>query len=121
MTEGRKASVSAAKTTTTEVRTAATTPVSAQTTSAPAQVQFVEPVKESQPGLFSFNNLNVNLFLVVHEEPHQEVGPPESVVALYDYTADEEGELTFKEGDIIHIIAKDPSGWWRLLTILSWY
>jgi hypothetical protein len=48
-----------------------------------------------------------------------EIADAESVVALYDYTADEEGELTFKEGDIIHIVAKDPSGWWRY--VLSHY
>jgi len=32
---------------------------------------------------------------------------------LYTYTADEEGELTFKEGDPIYVLSKDPSGWWR--------
>jgi len=40
-------------------------------------------------------------------------GELEKVVALYDYTAEEEGELTFTEGDVIYILAQDPSGWWR--------
>jgi hypothetical protein len=45
------------------------------------------------------------------------VASGESVVALYDYTADEEGELTFAEGDIIFVITKDPSGWWRYVEL----
>jgi hypothetical protein len=32
--------------------------------------------------------------------------------AAYDYTANEEGELSFKEGDIITVASKHPSGWW---------
>jgi hypothetical protein len=40
-------------------------------------------------------------------------GSSETVVALYNYTADEEGELTFKEGEMIQVLSKDPSGWWR--------
>jgi len=32
---------------------------------------------------------------------------------LYDYTADEAGELTVRAGDIIEVIEKDASGWWE--------
>jgi len=35
------------------------------------------------------------------------------VVALYDYVSTDEGELNFKEGDIILVYFKDPSGWWE--------
>jgi hypothetical protein len=33
--------------------------------------------------------------------------------ALFDYTATDDGELSFKEGELINIILKDPSGWWQ--------
>lgn len=33
--------------------------------------------------------------------------------ALYDYTADEENELGFKEGNIITILKKHEGGWWE--------
>jgi hypothetical protein len=46
--------------------------------------------------------------------------PPPPVVdskpkckAAFDYTAEAEGELTFKENDIITIRTKDESGWWQ--------
>jgi myosin-1 len=32
--------------------------------------------------------------------------------ALYDYDASDTDELTFREGDIIELVRKDPSGWW---------
>jgi amphiphysin len=36
------------------------------------------------------------------------------VQALYDYTAQAEGDLDFKAGDIINVLDdSDPSGWWR--------
>ena len=34
------------------------------------------------------------------------------VRALYDYTAEEESDLSFKAGDIINVAGKDPDGWW---------
>ena len=36
----------------------------------------------------------------------------QQVIAEYDYTANEAGELSFKEGDIITVTAQHPSGWW---------
>nr|CAB3236282.1 drebrin-like protein [Phallusia mammillata] len=36
-----------------------------------------------------------------------------SARALYDYQADEEGELTFDPGDIINEIEQIDEGWWR--------
>jgi len=32
--------------------------------------------------------------------------------ALFDYDAQEEGELTFKEGETIWVTNQDPGGWW---------
>ncbi|KAI2800845.1 Abl interactor 2 [Blomia tropicalis] len=37
----------------------------------------------------------------------------EKVVALYDYTADKDDELTFKENALIYVIAKNEDGWWE--------
>ena len=34
------------------------------------------------------------------------------VKAAYDYTANETGELSFKEGDVITVTAQHASGWW---------
>lgn len=34
------------------------------------------------------------------------------VKALYDYDAEEDNELTFKENDIVTVVSKDDSGWW---------
>lgn len=33
--------------------------------------------------------------------------------AVFDYVAEEENELSFKEGDIITITYQDDSGWWE--------
>lgn len=35
------------------------------------------------------------------------------VRAIHSNTADEEGELSFRVGDVIDVIRKDPSGWWE--------
>lgn len=35
------------------------------------------------------------------------------VIAMYALEAEEEGELSFNEGDRIEVIRKDPSGWWE--------
>lgn len=40
-------------------------------------------------------------------------GKKSYAVALYALEAEEEGELSFNEGDRIEIIRKDPSGWWE--------
>ena len=34
-------------------------------------------------------------------------------IAMYALEAEEEGELSFNEGDRIEVIRKDPSGWWE--------
>jgi len=35
------------------------------------------------------------------------------LIALYDYEAGGDGELSFVEGDPIFVIEEDPSGWSR--------
>lgn len=37
----------------------------------------------------------------------------EKVVAIYDYNADKEDELTFQEGQIIYVLKKNDDGWWE--------
>lgn len=34
------------------------------------------------------------------------------VKAVYDYSSNESGELSLKEGDIIKVVSQHPSGWW---------
>jgi hypothetical protein len=37
---------------------------------------------------------------------------PQTVTALYDYTAQRLEEITFVENDTFVVLDKDPSGWW---------
>lgn len=37
----------------------------------------------------------------------------EKVIAIYDYNADKEDELTFQEGQIIYVLKKNDDGWWE--------
>lgn len=37
----------------------------------------------------------------------------EKVVAIYDYTADKEDELSFQEGAFIYVIKKNEDGWYE--------
>ncbi|CAO2578884.1 Nphp1 [Lemmus lemmus] len=51
------------------------------------------------------------------EEEKQEQASPEQAeidtyFALGDFAAQQAGDLTFKKGDILHIIEKKPDGWW---------
>ena len=39
--------------------------------------------------------------------------PTERVVAIYDYEAQGEEELNLKDGDIITVVMKEDSTWWR--------
>lgn len=35
------------------------------------------------------------------------------VVAIYDYNADKEDELSFTEGSLIYVLKKNDDGWWE--------
>ncbi|XP_026233166.1 abl interactor 2-like isoform X1 [Anabas testudineus] len=58
--------------------------------------------------------------VVEYSDPYAEEDPPwaprtylEKVVAIYDYTADKEDELSFQEGAIIYVIKKNEDGWFE--------
>jgi len=39
--------------------------------------------------------------------------PPKQLIAQYSYDATEANEISFTEGEIIFLLEKDDSGWWR--------
>uniref|UniRef100_A0A3Q3JHV0 Abl-interactor 2b n=1 Tax=Monopterus albus TaxID=43700 RepID=A0A3Q3JHV0_MONAL len=58
--------------------------------------------------------------VVEYSDPYAEEDPPwaprnylEKVVAIYDYTADKEDELSFQEGAIIYVVKKNEDGWFE--------
>uniref|UniRef100_A0A3Q2NPN3 Abl interactor 2 n=1 Tax=Fundulus heteroclitus TaxID=8078 RepID=A0A3Q2NPN3_FUNHE len=58
--------------------------------------------------------------VVEYSDPYAEEDPPwaprnylEKVVAVYDYTADKEDELSFQEGAIIYVVKKNEDGWFE--------
>uniref|UniRef100_UPI003AAD5F98 abl interactor 2a n=1 Tax=Centroberyx gerrardi TaxID=166262 RepID=UPI003AAD5F98 len=58
--------------------------------------------------------------VVEYSDPYAEEDPPwaprtyqEKVVAIYDYAADKEDELSFQEGAIIYVIKKNEDGWYE--------
>uniref|UniRef100_A0A8C3APS7 Abl interactor 2 n=1 Tax=Cyclopterus lumpus TaxID=8103 RepID=A0A8C3APS7_CYCLU len=58
--------------------------------------------------------------VVEYCDPYAEEDPPwaprsyqEKVVAIYDYAADKEDELSFQEGAIIYVIKKNEDGWYE--------
>lgn len=38
---------------------------------------------------------------------------PISVVAIYDYYADKDDELSFQESSVIYVLKKNDDGWWE--------
>lgn len=36
-----------------------------------------------------------------------------AVVAIYDYYADKEDELSFQESSVIYVLKKNDDGWWE--------
>ncbi|XP_055471967.1 nephrocystin-1 isoform X3 [Psammomys obesus] len=50
------------------------------------------------------------------EESNEQASPTQAdivkYIALGDFSAQQAGDLTFKKGDILHIIEKKPDGWW---------
>ena len=37
----------------------------------------------------------------------------DKALAIYDYNADKEDELTFQEGQVIYVLKKNDDGWWE--------
>ncbi|KAL6042110.1 actin binding protein [Balamuthia mandrillaris] len=50
---------------------------------------------------------------VNQEEGALGMAAQKQVRVLYDYEAEEEGEMTLLEDDIITVLAEEPSGWWK--------
>lgn len=38
---------------------------------------------------------------------------PFSVVAIYDYYADKDDELSFQESSVLYVLKKNDDGWWE--------
>lgn len=38
------------------------------------------------------------------------------IYALYDFTAQDDDELTFATNDVMYVVNEDPSGWWTVQT-----
>ncbi|XP_037543035.1 abl interactor 2-like [Nematolebias whitei] len=82
------------------------------------------PSPESQPRpeepLSTRQLLEEESAVVEYSDPYAEEDPPwaprsylEKVVAIYDYTADKEDELSFQEGAIIYVVKKNEDGWFE--------
>lgn len=41
------------------------------------------------------------------------------LIALYDYTASEDNEISFSEGEKVILLEKDESGWWKYVSFLD--
>jgi len=84
---------------------------------------YSEPVEENYPPVEeNYPPVEENYPPVEENYPPVEENYPEepqtssvlTAAALYDYNAENEGDLSFKEGDIIIIHDQsDPSGWWE--------
>ena len=37
----------------------------------------------------------------------------EHVIAIADFVAEDQGEMSIKKGDVIAILEKDEDGWWK--------
>ncbi|TKS66737.1 Abl interactor 1 [Collichthys lucidus] len=83
----------------------------------PAESQSEEPLSSPQPMV---DGLEEDSAVVEYNDPYPEedpaVGPqklPGEMVAIYDYAADKEDELSFQEGAIIYVIKKNEDGWFE--------
>ncbi|XP_040004677.1 abl interactor 1-like isoform X3 [Xiphias gladius] len=77
-----------------------------------------EPLPTPQP--FEDGHEEEDSAVVEYNDPYAEEDPPwaprnylEKVVAIYDYMADKEDELSFQEGAIIYVIKKNEDGWFE--------
>uniref|UniRef100_A0A3B3Z7N3 SH3 domain-containing protein n=1 Tax=Periophthalmus magnuspinnatus TaxID=409849 RepID=A0A3B3Z7N3_9GOBI len=90
-------------------------PVSDGAPPPPPQSQSEEPLISPQPPLVDKPDQDIEF-----TDPYTEEEPAwaprsylEKVVAIYDYTADKEDELSFQEGAIIYVIKKNEDGWYE--------
>ncbi|XP_034144867.1 abl interactor 2a isoform X7 [Esox lucius] len=85
-------------------------------TDEPVFEEAVSPVPPPPPGDYEDEESS----MVEYSDPYAEEDPPwaprtylEKVVAIYDYTADKDDELSFNEGGIIYVIKKNDDGWYE--------
>lgn len=81
----------------------------------PPQRQSEESLVSPQPPLVDKPEQDTE-----YTDPYTEEEPAwaprnylEKVVAIYDYSADKEDELSFQEGAIIYVIKKNEDGWYE--------
>uniref|UniRef100_A0A1A8HNI2 Abl-interactor 2a n=1 Tax=Nothobranchius kuhntae TaxID=321403 RepID=A0A1A8HNI2_NOTKU len=86
--------------------------------SAESQAEPKEPPAPQQP--LEDGHGEEDSAVVEYSDPYAEEDPPwaprsylEKVVAIYDYTADKEDELSFQEGAIIYVVKKNEDGWFE--------
>uniref|UniRef100_A0A1A8LK96 Abl-interactor 2a n=5 Tax=Nothobranchius TaxID=28779 RepID=A0A1A8LK96_9TELE len=86
--------------------------------SAESQAEPKEPPAPQQP--LEDGHGEEDSAVVEYCDPYAEEDPPwaprsylEKVVAIYDYTADKEDELSFQEGAIIYVVKKNEDGWFE--------
>ncbi|KAI9229440.1 MAG: hypothetical protein DHS80DRAFT_29782 [Piptocephalis tieghemiana] len=52
----------------------------------------------------------------IHQSPQPKDSSPKKAIfaiAMYDYDAEETGEINFKEGQILEVIERNDPGWWK--------
>ena len=95
----------------------------------PPELELPEPLNLEIPRVTEFTDVPVrresvhdsgnydNSAYESRREPPRKPLPPGRpktyVIAMYALEAEEEGELSFNEGDRIEVLHKDPSGWWE--------
>ena len=58
--------------------------------------------------LKELSSFHQGLTILLYQNPQAEV-----YVAAYEFRPEEEGELYFKRGDLIEVIDKEDSNWWK--------
>lgn len=54
------------------------------------------------------SSFHQGLTILLYQTPQEEV-----YVAAYEFRPEEEGELYFKRGDLIEVLDKEDSNWWK--------
>ena len=92
----------------------------------PPELDLPEPKNLEIPQVTAFTDVPRKQSAVEVYEDYEQPAPPRQsrkplpqpgkktyVIAMYALEAEEEGELSFNEGDRIEVLRKDPSGWWE--------
>ena len=92
----------------------------------PPDLELSEPANLPVPQVTDFQDVPLrrgsqqegpDAYESYHQPPRKPLPTPgrarQYVIAMYPLEAEEEGELSFNEGDRIEVLRKDPSGWWE--------